>query len=495
MHCTPLANGIRTDHPIPGLPFVDDSMLDLTDRASIEVIGRGAVEGQWGRADPLAGSDSDWTAFTTIPHRPTLAWSVRHYEDYGTTVTLVADDDAASAHELSHEPVLTRAGGYWWDGATWYRPESAHDPVTREVTHSPVPEAKTITVATVLTRDQPQEPKALTPLDEITTDTPALTHEVTAAWVANHLSAWLIHHTDPADWDRAVVTVAAPELESSHMLTVAAVAQNASLSQDTIRSYLSRDQMPAPQTRIPAIMWSAPVITDWRRGVARRHAPHVEVRNDRGNLETLTRDLVSALAPRLLRGRLTQAQIQRVGRIVGEHTLGLGRDFQYAGTIHGRQIASACHSILGGTRRHFGDREITHLIALIETNKVAAMFAVEVTVREAVGNVRRQAELDYATATAHIAQQAARAARAELNHLKALQSGDIPAAEQAKSEQSYALAAQDMKAHTLQTAKEALARVASGEERELVENALRSHPFIVERPELVAWIDHTLSPR
>jgi hypothetical protein len=47
----PVANGLRTDHPVPGLPFVDDAHLPLQDPQAIEAIGRRPEEGTWGRTD------------------------------------------------------------------------------------------------------------------------------------------------------------------------------------------------------------------------------------------------------------------------------------------------------------------------------------------------------------------------------------------------------------------------------------------------------------
>ena len=35
-----VANGLRTDHPIPDLPFVDDSHIPLDDPEAIEAVGR-----------------------------------------------------------------------------------------------------------------------------------------------------------------------------------------------------------------------------------------------------------------------------------------------------------------------------------------------------------------------------------------------------------------------------------------------------------------------
>lgn len=36
----PVANGIRTDQPVPNLPFIDDSHLPIHDGQAIEAHGR-----------------------------------------------------------------------------------------------------------------------------------------------------------------------------------------------------------------------------------------------------------------------------------------------------------------------------------------------------------------------------------------------------------------------------------------------------------------------
>lgn len=499
MSYKPLANGIRTDHPIPGLPFVDDSLLDLTDPSAIEEIGRSRGEhGMWGRQDtllPLRPDREDWTAFTTIPDHPHLAWSVRHYADHGSTVTLVADEDAASMHNLMAAPVLTRAGGYWWDGDTWYRPEGRYDPIARETEHESVPEAQTVTVTEVLRYDQPQTPQDLTPLSSITADSAITTHVATPAWVAHHLSCWLEHHPEPADWDRAVVTIQAPELDTTRMLTVAAVAAYTSLAEDTIRAYLARGQMPAPQTRTPSIMWAKPVIAHWRETVARRNTPRVEV-NDRWNtLDSLAYDLSSVFGSRLRRGRLRPEKMRHLALTVGRYTLGLSQGPERTGRFYGGFLATDCHEILSGRARYFSDSAMEYLISLIEVNEIAAMLAVEEAVRGSVENARQRVELEHAKVSVVIAEQKVRAAEAETEVLRATQAGDIAVADAAEAERGYAQAEQRARSYALHEVEEALERIDSGRERRLVEDALRTHPFMVERPELVAWIEHTLGPR
>ncbi|MFJ9576150.1 hypothetical protein ACIRQF_07110 [Streptomyces sp. NPDC101191] len=61
----PVANGLRTDHPVPGLPFINDERLPLDNPDAIERTGRDQGEGLWGRTDPLPGDG--WVAFTTEP--------------------------------------------------------------------------------------------------------------------------------------------------------------------------------------------------------------------------------------------------------------------------------------------------------------------------------------------------------------------------------------------------------------------------------------------
>jgi hypothetical protein len=67
-----VANGLRTDHPIPGLPFVDDSHIPVEDPAGIEKTGRRRGTGMWGREDTI--QNGGWIAFTTDPNRHDLAW-------------------------------------------------------------------------------------------------------------------------------------------------------------------------------------------------------------------------------------------------------------------------------------------------------------------------------------------------------------------------------------------------------------------------------------
>lgn len=66
----------------------------------------------WGRWDEEY-LDGSWRAFTTDPVHRGLAWCVRYHPEFGRSVLLVRDEDAASFHTLWHDgPLLFRSGGY-----------------------------------------------------------------------------------------------------------------------------------------------------------------------------------------------------------------------------------------------------------------------------------------------------------------------------------------------------------------------------------------------
>jgi len=137
-HYQPVGNGARTDHPVPDLPFVDDAHLPLDDGLAVEAVGRGTGDGMWGRYDRC--KEGGWVAFTTDPQRPELAWCVRWHPEHGRSVVLYRDDDAAGVHMAWWGPVLLfRAGGYWWDGTTWFRPSQIWDRAAESYVRRPVP--------------------------------------------------------------------------------------------------------------------------------------------------------------------------------------------------------------------------------------------------------------------------------------------------------------------------------------------------------------------
>ena len=148
----PVANGLRTDHPIPDLPFVDDSHIPVDDPVAIEAVGRNKGEGMWGREDDCRYGDDDdggWFAFTTDPVRHDLGWCVRSHPVHGRSVVLYRDEDAISMHEtwVYSPALLFRSGGYWHDGKTWYRPAQVYDGAREEYFRRVVLSAMTVTAA------------------------------------------------------------------------------------------------------------------------------------------------------------------------------------------------------------------------------------------------------------------------------------------------------------------------------------------------------------
>ncbi len=49
-----LANGIGTNHPVPDLPFVDDSHIPIDDPSEFEAVGRHPGTDTWGRRSFVA---------------------------------------------------------------------------------------------------------------------------------------------------------------------------------------------------------------------------------------------------------------------------------------------------------------------------------------------------------------------------------------------------------------------------------------------------------
>lgn len=272
-----LANGLQTDHPIPGLPFVDDGHIPVVDGDAVEAVGRNVEEGMWGRTDPTyarTGHGADrvsrqagWKAFTTDPIRKDLAWIVRWHPEYGRSVWLVADGHASSIYAgLRDETVLWRAGGYRLDNdGIWHRPSQIFDPALEEYVARPVPGATTVTAADVL--DGPTPGKALTVLDidpeaPITLSGPDWGREL-GAWAASRAPEGT---TPLRPLERCIVDISAPELNAGQMLNANEAAKVAGISVATFRSYISRKEndVPDPQAVLgSSAVWSRPVIDQW----------------------------------------------------------------------------------------------------------------------------------------------------------------------------------------------------------------------------------------
>lgn len=379
-----IANGVRTDHPIPQLPFVDDSMLDLNDRHQIESIGRNKGEGLWGREDLTYGVRDGWRAFTTIPSHPNLAWVVKHHPRHGNVVVLVDDEDAVDEYSAEPETALIRRyGGYWWDGDAWHRSSARVDPVTWKRVYETVPGARSMTVGELLgsfpNHDHPAPP--------MTVEAMAANYRANGgsrklppmdAWVRHDLPVWLSTRNDPADADHAVVTLTAPELEPTSMLTTKDVAARAGVTESTVRAYRTRGQMPDPQIEQPTL-WSVPVIERW---LARRSAdetPEPQLSEAETILTTIGHEISGELNGRRNRHR-SQSEIARaVGRILDRYTLGLTTNDFYGAELHATYMAQDMNRSLQDDSFFPGlaDRTMDHLILLAETKPRTARAALQ----------------------------------------------------------------------------------------------------------------------
>jgi hypothetical protein len=266
----PLANGIRTDHPVPGLPFVDDSHIPLDDPHAIEAVGRHAGHGMWGRFDDE--KDGQWRAFTTDPIRHDLAWCVRYHPDHGRSVLLMQDKDAASMHtDWEGGALLFRAGGYWWDGTTWYRPRQVWDAASEEYDHRPVRSAFTVSAADLL--DDGADPAAGRVPKVANFDADA---EAPDRWL-DQLALWATRRAERKEkrpLSRCVVKLSAPELAGDQLVGVAELAELGGIAASTLRAYISRGEgdVPPPQATVSGrSVWARPVAEDWAE--ERRRSP------------------------------------------------------------------------------------------------------------------------------------------------------------------------------------------------------------------------------
>lgn len=391
-----LANGLHTDHPIPGLPFVDDSLIDPTDRHQIEAIGRKPDTGMWGRTDinDPAG-EPIWRAFTTIPDHPDYAWAVRRHETQGVSIILIADEDTASFHSRHPQALTFRHGGYWTpDGTTWYRPFGQIDPLHIEPNGIPVPDGNTVYADTTLADFGNSESgeQSLYTVEKFARAESAGRDLTTASfpdWVRSHLSTWRAHRR-PDDLDPAacIIDVKAPELDAPRLVAAPAVASMLGVSQGSIRAYVSRGQGEEPQFTNPA-RWSLPVVDHWARtrarsGVIVRPAMSEEVTE---RLVHMAEKIVRDAGPSVRRnGQVRSKDQARVAALVA-HTLqtnvvGLSNGdvvlpgYIYAAWMIQKWEAISKERFFTGTWFGFPDIMIEHLCSLIFTNPIAAQTAV-----------------------------------------------------------------------------------------------------------------------
>ena len=264
----PLANGVRTDHPVPGLPFVDDSHLPIEDGGrALEAVGRNVGDGMWGRYDEASTDDHDdagWLAFTTDPLRHDLGWVVRYHPDHGRTVLLMRDGDTAEMHNhWWNDTLLFRAGGYWWDGQTWYRPGQVWDPVRERNERRKVQAAVTVSAADLLDGSTDPDRAYVAKVASFKPDEP-----LPENW-GDHLALWAQLHAQQQDGrtlSSCVVNLACPELAGDQLLGVPEMATLAEIAPSTLRAYISRKEsnVPLPQATVGGrALWSRPVAADW----------------------------------------------------------------------------------------------------------------------------------------------------------------------------------------------------------------------------------------
>ncbi|MFF0767022.1 hypothetical protein ACFYWH_44735 [Streptomyces sp. NPDC003737] len=258
----PLANGLHTDHPVPGLSFVDDSHIPVDDPAAIEAIGRHEEGGTWGRWDRMTGAEGSWIAFTTDSIRQDLAWVIRHHPEHGRTVLLVRDEDASPWHSSWWGPqLLFRQGGYWWDGTTWYRPDQVWDAAGERFYRRPVKAATAITAADLL--DDNAHPNGGRLLKVANFDLEAPPPDT---W-NDHLALWASRRpADARPLSQCVVRLSAPELAADQLIGVPEMAKVGNIAASTLRAYIARNQrdVPPPQATINGrSLWARPVADDW----------------------------------------------------------------------------------------------------------------------------------------------------------------------------------------------------------------------------------------
>jgi hypothetical protein len=257
-----VANGLRTDHPVPGLPFVDDSHIPVDDPAAVEAIGRRHGGETWGRDDQARPrGQNGWVAYTTDPARYDLAWVVRWHPDHGRSVVLYRDDDAVTAYtDYVDGPLLFRSGGYWWDGTTWYRPSRVIDGPGEDYYRRAVSGAATVTAAGILAAGA-ADPASATVLDVAAVDADS---PYEGRW-NDDLALWA-ERRGGQGLDRCVAGLTAPELAAENLIGAPGLAEVTGIAPSTLRAYVARGEadVPLPQAVIGGrSLWSRPVAEEW----------------------------------------------------------------------------------------------------------------------------------------------------------------------------------------------------------------------------------------
>ncbi|MEU5836327.1 hypothetical protein ABZ820_22035 [Streptomyces diacarni] len=267
----PIANGLRTDHPVPGLPFINDERLLLDNPDAIERTGRNQGEGLWGRTDPLRGGG--WVAFTTETKNREYAWAVHQHPEHGRTVLLIRDRDMSSLHHdwmYGRNGFLYRHGGYWWDGACWYRPQQIVDRAYEGYEARAVEDAVTVTAVDVLARPATSHTARIAKIADFAAPEGPLPH-----W-REHLALWASHRRPGSrPLDQCIIDLRAPELDPVCFVDRAGLAQIAELElEDLPHPKYGRRDLPPPQIETAeGPRWSRPVARDWAEQYHRTHGP------------------------------------------------------------------------------------------------------------------------------------------------------------------------------------------------------------------------------
>lgn len=267
----PVANGLRSDYPVPGLPFINDERLPLDNPDAIERTGRNQGEGLWGRTDSLR--DGGWVAFTTETKNRAYAWAVHQHPEYGRTVLLIRDQDMSSLHNdwvFGNNGFLYRHGGYWWDGTVWHRPSQVLDRAYEGYDARPVQDATSVTAADLLALPGGPGNAHIAKIANFTAPDEPLPH-----W-QDHLALWAAQRRPGSlPLDRCVVDLRAPELQPASFVGRAGLARIAGLaSEDLPDPKYGRGSLPVPQDETSdGPRWSQPVARDWAEQYHRTHGP------------------------------------------------------------------------------------------------------------------------------------------------------------------------------------------------------------------------------
>jgi hypothetical protein len=157
---------------------------------------------------------------------------------------------------------LFRSGGYWWDGATWFRPAQIWDGAAEDYFRRPVPSAVTVTAADLLASGgNPDAGRTLS----ISEFEPQGTTQAAGQWI-DDLSLWARKHGNRNPLTASVVNLTAPELTGDQLVGVTEMASVAGISASTLRAYISRREatVPLPQATLSGRnAWSQPVAREW----------------------------------------------------------------------------------------------------------------------------------------------------------------------------------------------------------------------------------------